>query len=857
MARFLSCGIDHGTTNSAIAVVDEGRPHVIKPDGFDSVLPSAVYIQRRGRQLVGRPALNAMRASDASEGNGYTGYKRTLGQNESYHFAAARTTLTDVELAAIVLRDLRRAYREEMQRDLGAAVITIPAVFDQAAWAATETAAQAAGLEFVRALAEPVAAAVAYGMRNDQPRANWLIFDIGGGTLDVSLVIVRDGTPVIPENGHDGDTQLGGNDFDRELLGYVLEQLRGGYRLDDFRELSERYGMAWARLRQAVEETKIELSHPRNEERVVHIDGVLCEDDEGKPVEVEVPVTRALFERLIAADVERAVSVCQRLLGSNRLAPGDIDKLILVGGPSKTPYLQRVLKERLGIPFEMSIDPMTAVAQGAALYATTVRDESSPVVASAESAPAVEVTIEHPPASREPVCSVVLRVAAAGGGCPECTVEITRGNGMWSSGALRPDEDGVVLCDVHLEERPVAALSSFVTRVSDGAGNVLAEVDGPSIWHPEPGGVSSRPSSLRIGIENNRSVVVIDKGKKLPARGRVTVETTKGLLKGRRDDVIRIPLLEGVTHHLGSEDVHADAHMHVGSFLIKGDDERVSHSLTEGTRIDLNVRQHDDRKITVRAYVHGLDEELEAEFECEPREVDLEEMNRRFAALKGQLAEVRELQASSPVPDVAQGLAELESIAALERLEKDFQRASEDERGATMRAYKNLLKLAGAANVLRRHQQVPSLTSTLTRLEPLCKEEYADTHKALSGELEAAVGPPPDHDVLDEVAQHVDALEFQVYRPYWDVLLDTYALGGMTVSTYQNSLFKRAVALIEEVEQQGGVKALTPGMLEKLKGMHRELQAAYEDLMVRREQTLAEVGGNVTSLRAADIRLSR
>jgi molecular chaperone DnaK len=362
--KFIKIGIDHGTTNSCIAVMEEDGPRVVKHTPVDLVMPSAVYIDRRRRTFVGKAALEAMMTTDASEGTGYTGYKLRIGQDDRYEFAAAREVRTAPQLGATVMGELLKGYREETGEDPKACVITVPAKFEDSACAGTRRAAEEAGLMYYPFVPEPVAAALAYGFTAEHKRAHWVVFDLGGGTLDVSLVIVRDGEMMVPEDGNVGDTRLGGRKFDRELLGYVLRELRKQYALGELSE--EKNGTTWGRLMLAVERARTALwAKP---EAVVELPDPLCKDARGAEVRVQVPVTRGQYEQLIGPDVERAVQFCSMLLARNRLAAHDVDRMIFVGEASREPYLRQVLQERLGVGLDTSIDPTIAVAHGAAIY---------------------------------------------------------------------------------------------------------------------------------------------------------------------------------------------------------------------------------------------------------------------------------------------------------------------------------------------------------------------------------------------------------------------------------------------------------------------------------------------------------
>ena len=281
-------------------------------------------------------------------------------------------------------------------------------------------------------------AAMAYGFASQEEKAKWIVFDLGGGTLDVSLVVVRSGQLKVPEEGHGGDTLLGGSKFDRELMDYVLAELRKTYALAHFEKDNEDYKSAWVRLTLAAELAKIELS--TSERAVIQIDGQLCKDENREDVFVEVPIERGQYERLIAADVEKAVMACRNLLTNNNLSVKEIDGLILLGGPTKTPYLQKILAERLGIPLFKDIDPMTAVACDAAVYASTL--ELPEELAEEDSSVDAKLVMQYPRMSQLPEAHVMGMIEEVDTSVGGFTIRFEQADCRWQSPNISISEEG-------------------------------------------------------------------------------------------------------------------------------------------------------------------------------------------------------------------------------------------------------------------------------------------------------------------------------------------------------------------------------------------------------------------------------
>ncbi|MDP2950552.1 MAG: Hsp70 family protein [Chloroflexota bacterium] len=359
-------GIHLGTANSEIAVLKSTEVEVIENNEGQRRTPSAVWIDGKGRVRVGRLA---KQHAEVDPTNAYSEFRLFMGTDHVYRFAAAGREMKPEELSAEVLKSLRADAHKRTGGEIRAAVISVPAYFDLPANGATRRAAQMAGIELSPLIQEPVAAALAYGFESERDRVFWMVYDIGGGTFDAAVMHVRDG--LIQVVNHGGDEYLGGKLIDWEIVEKLLVPgLVRNYKLTDFRRGNGNWRGAFAKLKQQAEEAKIRLS--TDEVTDIFIDQ-LCKDDNGQPVRVELEIRRKDLEPLIAPFVERSINICHRVLAEKRLDPGDIEKLILVGGPTLTPILREMLAQQLGIPPEFRLDPLTVVARGAAIFAGTQR----------------------------------------------------------------------------------------------------------------------------------------------------------------------------------------------------------------------------------------------------------------------------------------------------------------------------------------------------------------------------------------------------------------------------------------------------------------------------------------------------
>jgi molecular chaperone DnaK len=356
-------GIDLGTTSSAAAVVIGGRPVIIpSSEGltpYGKYFPSYVAITKDGQLLVGEPARR--QAVMNPEGT-VTGWKRKMGTD--YKYVLQGKEFTPQQLSAFLLQKIKRDAEAFLGEPVKKAVITVPAYFNDNQRQATKDAATIAGLEVVRLINEPTAAALAYGLDKLDQELRILVFDLGGGTLDVTIMEMGQG--VFEVKATSGDTQLGGRDMDEVLTRYVVEEFRKQTGIDLTRDQQ-----AMIRVREAVEKAKIELSSVYETE----INLPFIAYDSSGPKHLQMTLTRAKLEELVRPVVERCRGPIMQALQDAKMRPEDIDKIILIGGPTRMPIIREFLKEVLGKEPERGVDPMEAVAIGAAIQSAIISGE--------------------------------------------------------------------------------------------------------------------------------------------------------------------------------------------------------------------------------------------------------------------------------------------------------------------------------------------------------------------------------------------------------------------------------------------------------------------------------------------------
>jgi molecular chaperone DnaK len=356
-------GIDLGTSNSAAAVVIGGRPTIIPSvEGvtlYGKAFPSYVAITKEGDLLVGEPA---RRQAVLNPEGTVTAWKRKMGTD--YKYVIHGKEYTPQQLSAFLLQKIKRDAEAFLGEPVRKAVITVPAYFNDNQRQATKDAGVIAGLEVVRIINEPTAAALAYGLNKLDQEMRILVFDLGGGTLDVT--IMEFGQGVFEVKATSGDTQLGGTDMDRALVDYIVENYRRETGIDLRKDQS-----AMNRVREAAERAKIELSSMTETE----INLPYIAYDSSGPKNLYMRINRATLEQVVRPIVERCRGPVMQALQDAKLSPEDIDKIILVGGPTRMPIVQQFIKEILGKEPERGVDPMECVAMGAAIQAAILAGE--------------------------------------------------------------------------------------------------------------------------------------------------------------------------------------------------------------------------------------------------------------------------------------------------------------------------------------------------------------------------------------------------------------------------------------------------------------------------------------------------
>jgi molecular chaperone DnaK len=610
-------GIDLGTTNSALAR-QEGRQQRLLPgpDG-DPLLQSAIQVLASGEVIVGAKAKAML---DIDPANTSIEFKRLMGTGEKKRFPASGREFTPEELSAEVLRTLAARAVAVDGESPRAAVITIPAMFQLPQCDATRRAAALAGIEHAPLLQEPIAAAIAHSGTGEVRDGSWLVYDLGGGTFDVSLVRCKDGRLQVID--HDGDNHLGGRDFDRAIARKATEMIRAEGKLGDFKRTDPANEGAYAKIKVESERVRLALSGVTHDRFSIA--------DLGKGASVAFDLDRDGLEEMLVPLVERTTALCIKLLKRNRVEAAELSGLVMVGGPTLTPCVARQIHFDVGVEAKHYVDPMTIVARGAALFASTQRMPAA--MRRKKVGAAIELHLEYEAMTTDPSPLIVGKVTSPVPPPPGLKITVERDDGQFRAPLSAVQPNGAFAVDLRLNP---SQLNVFKVSAVDSMGNPLAtEPDTIKLMHGFS--IARPPLSQSVGImlANNNVHWYLRKGVVLPARQTMTHSTTLSLKKGQSGEAIHVPLIQG-------ESTRADRNKVIGVLHIHAD--KISRDVPEGSTVEVTIAVDESAQTTGRAYVPALDQWFEevVRFDLETKPAN--EVGKALSDQKDRLKKLEEM----------------------------------------------------------------------------------------------------------------------------------------------------------------------------------------------------------------------
>jgi len=600
-------GIDLGTSNSVIAGIVDGSPRIFRPADGGEVLPSVIYIDKRGHRLYGR------RAQDQgflSPDNVASGFKRLMGTSTPIEVKDAELTLTPEECSAEIIRQLLGQAATDTGSDkVTGVVITVPAAFNQMQSEATLRAAKMAGLERVDLLQEPIAAAMA-AMAGAKRSGQFLVYDLGGGTFDVALAAAINGDVTIVS--HQGINMLGGRDFDRMIVNEVVRPwLASKFDLPENFQRDQQYRRLIRVAQLAAEKAKIELSSTEETSIFASDDQIRMNDQSEVEIFLDVPLKRSQFEDLIREPVMQTVALIRSMLEENNYKHEDIDRVVFIGGPSRIPLVREMVARELGIAADLKTDPMTAVAVGAAYYCegrqwdSTNVSTAKPKGASAPVPEEPSVLFKYNARTADDKTTITLQASGPLPGLRQ--IQVTSQN--WDSGLL-PLTDGLTI-SVPLKEM---GEHKFDVHVLDGDGKILPKHDQTLVITRLIASAAVIPAAQTIAVkvldhayaQENILLPIIDKGINLPAEGEVKFKSAR-TLKSHEPGYLNFELFQVEYPE------RIDLNLCVGLFRVSGDDLPSGYVVKESDPITFNWRMTESGilQATVKLTDSGTSNDLE------------------------------------------------------------------------------------------------------------------------------------------------------------------------------------------------------------------------------------------------------
>lgn len=735
----IQIGIDLGTTNSEAAINNKSSIEIIKNVFGDEYTPSVFGVDKSKNKVVGKRAYERLYkdGSEAEFKNNKAEIKRLMGTSETVNFERLNQDLTPEQMSAEILKSLREdILRKHPTFNTQAAVITIPAYFSTLQAEATKRAANLAGFDYAVLLQEPIAAAIAYGFMNSQ-NENWLVYDLGGGTFDVAAISSKDGTLSVV--GHNGDNFLGGKDCDWLIVDKVIvPKIVQDYDVKDFNRGNAKYRSTFAKLKYLAETAKIYLS--QYESTKIEIEGV-GDDDQKREIYVSIEYSRRELDQLIKPLIDKTIELAQATIKESGIRSSAVHKIILVGGPTQLPCIRERLERDLGISVDSSVDPLTVVAKGACIFATSQRVPQEILQASKPNTGSGirQITLHFDSLTsetEEPISGVVEDLK---GSPDEFYIQIQSDSGFYSGGkiklekgkfretlALEPHKSNlfwIYLFDQQGRSFPISPESFSITHGLSISGAPI----------PHSIGVAVAKRDFKSGF----TLIEVfepffEKNNILPLRAQKTFRTVKKIKKGETDNALPIKVYEG-------ESDMPDRNTLICDLRITG--ENLPYDLPENTEVEITIDVNESREVRVEAFIPTIDMSMNARASLYAEDLNIKELEKELDA---QMLRVKSVETTCTA-------GEKESLDSLSQSVSSCLRSAHLDQDDKRKAHKQLKDLKINLDQMEKEKAIPQLTNDFNAgisevegfidqfAEDQEKEKHKDHLKTLKQEGEKAV----------------------------------------------------------------------------------------------------------------------
>ncbi|MGC2595239.1 MAG: Hsp70 family protein [Rhabdochlamydiaceae bacterium] len=745
----IEIGIDLGTTNSSAAVIQRSEVQILKNALGEESTPSVVYADRNGNIIVGSKAKRMMNNSKENLLNSKAEIKRLMGTAETIFFPNLNRKMLPEEISAEILKALRNdVQRKHSEMALDAVVITVPAYFSTVQSEATKRAGNLAGFKQIVLLQEPIAAAIAYGFLN-QKNENWLVYDLGGGTFDVALVAFRDGSLTVLA--HAGDNFLGGKDFDASIIQNLIQPSISskGISLDPLI-----HAQVFSYLKDLAEMAKIELTI--SDRTTIDID---IQTDQIQ-IQHSIEISRQDLLESCRNLLDKTADLCKKTIDDAKVEPSTVQKIVLVGGPTQMPILREFLKDALQIKVDGSLDPLTVVAKGAAMFGNqtvvSVQDSKS-----RQQNAVCQLEVNYNPVTSDDEQTITGRIAA----CPETSqpysIQFAGSDDSFSS------EEILIKNGKFILTLPTGAKGTqYWIYVKDSSGKLIASC--PDSIHIARGvSIMGAPLPYSIGVSvislsshqgyadaSETMEFFFSKNSLLPLKEKKRFHTVTDLKAGSSENGLPICIYEG-------ESLITNRNTLVCHLAITG--KSIAKDLKRGSPVDITIQINESRELSVTAYLPESDITINARQTIYFDAAKIGEVKKDFSEQISRSEAVIGAEENSKEAGIIKNMIkDIQATIDRSGSDSDQQRKAEKQVKDLMMALDQMeAKTKYNANVAAFWRECDEISEYLLDCNPPEKRaEYETTYDTLRKEGLSAIAKQ-DAVWIEHIAKKLDELHFR------------------------------------------------------------------------------------------------